>query len=124
MFRTEACTARFVTRHLEAFVLKLNCENPTLAILEPTFNAILDHFIEEERLLEIKQRPGDRCDAEGALSYFDSRLVPECHQAGPCEVGNHPHHADEAGEGTGMAEEYGFRARDQRSRQGHHAPFV
>jgi integrase len=59
-----------VTRHLEAFVLKLNSENPTLAILEPTFNAILDRFIEEERLLEIKQqRPGDRCDAEGALSY-------------------------------------------------------
>jgi len=59
-----------VTRHLEAFVLKLNSENPTLAILEPTFNAILDRFIEEERLLEIKQqRPGDRCDAEGTLSY-------------------------------------------------------
>ena len=51
-------------------MLKLNCDNPTLAILEPTFNAILDRFIEEERLLEIKQqRPGDRCDAEGALSY-------------------------------------------------------
>jgi hypothetical protein len=59
-----------VERHLEAFVLKLNSENPTLAILEPTFNAILDRFIEEERLLEIKQqRPGDRCDAEGSLSY-------------------------------------------------------
>jgi integrase len=59
-----------VTRHLEAFVLKLNCENPTLAILEPTFNAILDRFIDEEKLLEIKQqRPGDRCDAEGMLSY-------------------------------------------------------
>jgi integrase len=59
-----------VSRHLEAFVLKLNSENPTLAILEPTFNAILDRFIEEERLLEIKQqRPGDRCDGEGELSY-------------------------------------------------------
>jgi integrase len=59
-----------ITRHLEAFVLKLNCENPNLAILEPTFNAILDGFIEEERLLEIKQqRPGYRCDAEEALSY-------------------------------------------------------
>jgi len=59
-----------VERHLEAFVLKLNSENPTLAILEPTFNAILDRFIEEERLLEIKQRrPGDRCDADGELSY-------------------------------------------------------
>jgi hypothetical protein len=59
-----------VTRHLEAFVLKLNSENPTLAILEPTFNAVLDRFIEEEKLLEIKQRrPGDRCDAEGELRY-------------------------------------------------------
>ncbi len=48
-------------RHLEAFVLKLNDENPTLAVIEPTFDAILDRFIEEERLLEIKQRrPGER----------------------------------------------------------------
>ena len=54
-----------VERHLEAFVLKLNSENPTLAILEPTFAAILDRFIEEERLLEIKQRrPGDRCEGD------------------------------------------------------------
>jgi integrase len=38
--------------------------------LEPTFSAILDRFIEEERLLEIKQsRPGDRCDGDGELSY-------------------------------------------------------
>jgi integrase len=59
-----------VERHLEAFVLKLNTENPTLAILEPTFAAILDRFIEEEKMLEIKQRrPGDRCDSEGELSY-------------------------------------------------------
>ena len=59
-----------VERHLEAFVLKLNCENPTLAILEPTFAAILDRFIEEEKLLEIKQRrPGDRCMSEGELSF-------------------------------------------------------
>ena len=50
-------------------MLKLNSENPTLAILEPTFNAVLDRFIEEERLLEIRQRrPGDLCD-EGELSY-------------------------------------------------------
>jgi integrase len=59
-----------VERHLEAFVLKLNSENPTLAILEPTFDAILDRFIEDERLLEIKQlRPGDRSEVEGELSY-------------------------------------------------------
>ena len=59
-----------VERHLEAFVLKLNTDNPTLAILEPTFSAILDRFIQEERLLEIKQqRPGHRCDVDGELSY-------------------------------------------------------
>lgn len=57
-------------RHLEAFVLKLNSENPTLAVLEPTFASILDRFIEEERMLEIKERrPGDRAESEGELSY-------------------------------------------------------
>jgi integrase len=59
-----------VERHLEAFVLRLNSDNPCLAILEPTFNAILDRFTVEERLLEIKQqRPGDRSDVDGELSY-------------------------------------------------------
>jgi integrase len=38
--------------------------------LESTFSAVLDRFLEEEKLLEIKQlRPGDRCDLEGELSY-------------------------------------------------------
>ena len=56
-------------RHLESFVLKLNAENPTLAVMEPTFDAILDRFTEEEKLLEIKQRrPGEQCE-EGELSY-------------------------------------------------------
>ena len=59
-----------VERHLEAFVLKLNSDNPSLAILEPTFDAVLDRFVEDERLLEIKERrPGDQCDLEGELSY-------------------------------------------------------
>ena len=59
-----------VERHLEAFVLKLNSENPTQAILEPTFNAVLDRFVEEEKLLEIMQlRPGDRSSLDGELSY-------------------------------------------------------
>jgi integrase len=63
-------TEMSVSQHLEAFVLKLNCDNPTLAILEPTFNAVLDRFIEEERLLEIKQsRPGERYEGDGELSY-------------------------------------------------------
>lgn len=51
-------------------MLKLNSDNPALAVLEPTFDAVLDRFIENERLLEIKQlRPGDRSAAEGELSY-------------------------------------------------------
>jgi integrase len=59
-----------VSRHLEAFVLKLNSENPTQAIHEPTFNAILERFIEEEKLLVIKQRrPGEPSSGEGELSY-------------------------------------------------------
>jgi hypothetical protein len=66
-------------RHLEAFVLKLNKENPTLAILEPTFDAVLDRFIEEECLLEIKKvRPGERTEGIGELSYStaSSYLAP------------------------------------------------
>ncbi len=43
-------TQTAVERHLEAFVLKLNAENPTLAVMEPTFDAILDRFIEDEKL--------------------------------------------------------------------------
>ena len=63
-------TQTAVERHLEAFVLKLNSDNPTLAVLEPTFDALLDRFIEEERLLEIKKtRPGESCDRVGDLSY-------------------------------------------------------
>jgi integrase len=59
-----------VERHLEAFVLKLNSENPALAVLEPTFDALLDRFIEDERLLEIKRlRPGDQNTVQGGLSY-------------------------------------------------------
>jgi integrase len=62
-------TQTAVERHLEAFVLKLNAENPTLAVMEPTFDAILDRFIEDERLLEIKQRrPGEQGE-DGELSY-------------------------------------------------------
>jgi integrase len=57
-------------RHLEAFVLKLNIENPTLAIHEPTFDALFDRFIEEECLLEIKAvRPGQVYSGPGELSY-------------------------------------------------------
>jgi len=62
-------TRTSVERHLEAFVLKLNRDYPSAAMLDPTFGAILDRFTEEERLLEIKQlRPGEEC-AEDELSY-------------------------------------------------------
>jgi integrase len=63
-------TQTAVERHLETFVLKLNTDNPTLAVREPTFDALLDRFIEEERLLEIKKvRPGESCDNVGELSF-------------------------------------------------------
>ncbi len=63
-------TQAAVERHLGAFVLKLNADNPTLAVLEPTFDVLLDRFISEERLLEIKKvRPGESCDNVGELSY-------------------------------------------------------
>ena len=62
-------TQTAVERHLETFVLKLNTDNPTLAVLEPTFDALLDRFIEEERLLEIKKvRPGESCDGGAWVS--------------------------------------------------------
>lgn len=62
-------TQTAVERHLEAFVLKLNQENPTLAVAEPMFNSVLDRFIEEEKLLEIKQRrPGEQLK-DDELSY-------------------------------------------------------
>lgn len=68
-------TEKFPTRvaveqYLEAFVLKLNAENPAQALSEPTLNAVLDRFIEEEKLLIIKQRrPGEPSNGEGELSY-------------------------------------------------------
>jgi len=42
-----------VERHLEAFVLKLNCENPILAVHEPTFGAVIDRFIDRIDAMKI-----------------------------------------------------------------------
>jgi len=61
-------TQSAVERHLEAFVLKLNSDHPELAVRNPTFGALIDRYIEDERLLEIKKlRPGEQCNNE--LSY-------------------------------------------------------
>ncbi len=70
-FSTEQfSTQTAVERHLESFVLKINSDNPKQAVQEPTFDALLDRFIQEERLLEIKKvRPGESCDNVGELSY-------------------------------------------------------
>jgi hypothetical protein len=57
-----------VERRLEALVFKLNSDNPVQAVHEPTFGALIDRFVEEERLEEIKKhRPGEQCNHE--LSY-------------------------------------------------------
>ena len=77
-----------VERHLEALVLKLNSDNPALAILEPTFNAVLDRFVEDERLLEIKElRPGDRSSARRGIELLDGNVVPQRHQTGSAKWG-------------------------------------
>jgi hypothetical protein len=61
-------TQTIAEKHLEAFVLKLNSDNPALAVHDPMFGTVIERFIQDERLLEIKKhRPGDRCDHE--LSY-------------------------------------------------------
>jgi integrase len=48
-------TQTAVERHLENFVLKVNTDNPTLAVLEPTFDTLLDRFIEENACLKLKR---------------------------------------------------------------------
>ncbi len=83
-----------VERHVEAFVLKLNSENPTLAVLEPTFSAVLDRFIDEERMLEIKKRrPGDRrmrtANSATQQSFLTSASSSVCVRSGepPASLG-------------------------------------
>jgi integrase len=52
-------TETHVWRKLEGFVMKLNDETSHSLITEPTFGVLIDRFIEDERLKEIKaQRPG------------------------------------------------------------------
>ena len=99
-----------VERHVEAFVLKLNSENPTLAVLEPRFSAVLDRFIDEERMLEIKKRrPGGSFGCGRRTQLLNSRFLTQRHQACTCEVGNHLHNSDKAFERPEMAEELGCR---------------
>jgi integrase len=52
-------TETHVWRKLEGFVMKLNDETSHSLFTEPTFGLLIDRFIEDERLKEIKaQRPG------------------------------------------------------------------
>lgn len=56
--------------HLGLFLIAWICFGRIPALRGNPFNAVLDRFTVEERLLEIKQqRPGDRCDVDGELSY-------------------------------------------------------
>jgi integrase len=66
----EFATQTAAERHLEHLVLKLNDEHPALAVYDPPFDVILDRFIADERLLEIKSiRPGEKTEGVGELSY-------------------------------------------------------
>ena len=112
-----------VERHLEAFVLKLNCENPILAVHEPTFGAVVDRFIEEERLLEIKkQRPGERCDhglSYGTVSSYLSVFKNIRTKWGATRLNR-----VKTSGGTGVAQDSRCRTENKRSHEGAHAPSV
>ena len=45
-------TQTIAERHLEVFVLKLNSDNPALAIHDATFGTVIDRFVHDEKLLE------------------------------------------------------------------------
>jgi integrase len=125
-FSTEQfSTQTAVERHLEAFVLKLNCDNPTLAILEPTFDAVLDRFIQEERLIGIKKvRPGESCDNVGDLSNSTATSYLSVIKRIRVQWGHHAYYPPEADEGPGMATKPRSRTQDRRSHQGRHTPLV
>ncbi len=62
--------------HLQAFVLKLMGENPMLAVHEATFGAVIDRFIEEERLLEIKKVTDPGRERDPFAGAKEGRILP------------------------------------------------
>src|ERR1035437_10345902 len=67
-----------IKKHLVPFQLRLNSGQIEKAIVDPTFGDLLDVFIGEENLIEIKsRRPGDRSACKDELAFFNRRFVLE-----------------------------------------------
>lgn len=59
-----------IEKHLKPFVNRLNSATFDNVIVDPTVSDLLDRFIAEERLLEIKSRkPGERAEGKDDLAY-------------------------------------------------------
>ena len=70
-------TEQDIEKHLRQFRLRLNSSQTEKVVVDPTFGDLLDAYIAEEQLIEIKsRRPGDRtaCKDELAFSTATSYL--------------------------------------------------
>lgn len=57
-------------RYFETFVIALNSDRPVGRVNAPTLGTLLDRYIREEQLMEIKdRRPGHRSDNKESMSY-------------------------------------------------------
>ena len=114
-----------VERHLEAFVLKLNSDNPVWPFWSQPSTPFLIALSRKNVCLRSSSFvPVTESAVDGDLSYSTASSYLSVIKQVRLKWGEHPHHSDEAGPGPGMAEEDGCRTQDQRPRQGSHAPVV
>jgi len=89
-------------------------------IHEPTFGAVVDRFIEEERLLEIKKhRPGELCDQGLSYATVVSYLSVLKHISS--EMGHDPPVPSEASRCARVVADYAVGTKDKRPCKGSHA---
>ena len=63
-------TEQDIEKHLGPFRLRLNSGQTEKTIVDPTFGDLLDAYIAEENLIEIKsRRPGDRSAGKDELAF-------------------------------------------------------
>src|ERR1700692_1603340 len=63
-------TEQDIEKHLKPFRLRLNSGQTEKVIVDPTFGDLLDAYIAEENLIEIKsRRPGDRTAGKDELAF-------------------------------------------------------
>jgi hypothetical protein len=67
---TDFPTLTKIEEHLADFIERLNKARTDSVIVDPTISSLLDRFIKDERLLEIKNRkPGERAPGKDELAY-------------------------------------------------------